>query len=77
MSGMNLLPSITRTITATVDEVFAASGLAFLTDDEDREWTVTRSTPGMQLHELQPGQRVRVVVDCYPDFAVASRIVGS
>jgi len=65
---------MSRQLVATVDEVLAASGLAFLRDDEDHEWTVTRSTPGADLADMQPGQKWQVVVDVYPDFAIATRV---
>lgn len=63
-----------RRLVATVDEVWVSSGLAFLRDDEDHEWTVTRSTPGAALAEMQPGQKWQVEIAEYPDFALAARV---
>lgn len=65
---------VTRDIVATVDEVLVSSGLAFLRDGHDCEWTVTRSTPGAHLDEMQPGQQWTVSVAQYPGFALACRV---
>lgn len=47
---------------ATVIEVLPSLGLAWLQDDEHREWAITRSTPGVDLAQLQPGSKVCLCV---------------
>ncbi len=59
-------------VQAIVDEVLPHSGLAFLTDQDQVSWAVTRSTPGAGLDRLSPGQRVDLTVDHHDDFSVAS-----
>jgi hypothetical protein len=62
----------TYPLVATVQRVLPQTGLAFLEDDDAREWTVTKSTQGPGLQGLSPGQRVRLVVEVHPEFAVVS-----
>jgi len=57
-------------VTATASEVLPRFGLAFLVDDQDTTWTVTRSMRGPGLHTLQAGQRVRLTLDHHADFSV-------
>ncbi|MCK7494870.1 MAG: hypothetical protein MZW92_29950 [Comamonadaceae bacterium] len=45
----------TTHVTAVVREVLPRTGLAWLDGDDDREWTVTRSTRGAGLDRLTPG----------------------
>lgn len=62
-------------VAATVTEVLPALGLAYLDGDDDRAWTVTKSTPGVGLHELQPGKRVALTLARHQNFCVVSRYV--
>ena len=67
------MPAAQRTrslVTATAHEVLPRFGLAFLIDDDDTTWTVTRSTEGPGLHALRTGQRVRLTLDHHPGFTV-------
>ncbi len=57
-------------VTATAHEVLPNFGLAFLIDDHDTTWTVTKCTEGPGLQALRPGQRVRLTLDHYPDFSL-------
>ena len=57
---------------ATVTEVLPSFGLAYLAGDDERAWTVTKSTPGAGLTALLPGQRVSLTLTRHPDFAVVS-----
>ncbi len=57
-------------VTATAHEVLPKFGLAFLIDDHDTTWTVTRCTEGPGLHTLRSGQRVRLTLDHHPDFSM-------
>jgi hypothetical protein len=59
-------------VRAVVDEVLPHTGLVYLTDDHAGNWTATRSTPGVDLQALRPGQRVDLTVVDYGDFCVAS-----
>lgn len=57
-------------VTATVHEVLPKFGLAFLIDDRDTTWTVTRNMEGHGLDSLRPGQRVQLTLEHHPDFSV-------
>jgi hypothetical protein len=48
-------------VLATVTEVWPAMGLVWL-EDGSRQWAVSRSTPGVDLAQLQPGARVSLAV---------------
>jgi hypothetical protein len=47
---------------ATVVKVLPMTGLAYLEDDEHRSWAVTKSTAGLGLSALEPGQRVDLTI---------------
>ena len=57
-------------VEATAQEVLPRFGLAFLIDDHDMTWTVTRCTEGPGLEVLCSGQRVRLTLDHHPHFSV-------
>jgi hypothetical protein len=59
-------------VTATVQEVLPTSGLAFLTDDEDANWTLTRSMTGVGLAGLRPGQKLDLTLEHHDEFSVVS-----
>ena len=59
-------------VKATVDEVLPTTGLAYLTDDQLGQWTVTRSTAGMGVARLSPGQRLDLEIEHHGDFSVVS-----
>lgn len=59
-------------VTATVQEVLPASGLAFLTDGEDATWTLTRSMAGVGLAGLRPGQKLDLTLEHHDEFSVVS-----
>jgi len=48
---------------ATVQEVLPRLGIAYLVDEKDRSWAVTRSTKGPGLESLAPGQRLQLWFD--------------
>ncbi|MEN9891022.1 MAG: hypothetical protein RLY78_1317 [Pseudomonadota bacterium] len=52
----------TRRLQVTVEEVLPATGLAYVKDENQRSWALTRSTPGTGLEQLQPGQLLSVSV---------------
>ncbi len=60
-------------VKATVDEVMPLTGLAFLVDDDSREWTVTKSTAGMGLDTLRRGQRLLLHVERYRGYSLVRR----
>ena len=59
-------------INAVVEEVLPSTGLAYLTDENKGSWTLTRSTPGVDLERLRPGQRGTLMVADHGDFSIAS-----
>ena len=69
---MNSKLTTTREIEGTVVEVMPAVGLAYLADEDNATWGVTRSTRGAGLDALRPGQRLRLTVVQHPEFAVVS-----
>lgn len=57
-------------VTATASEVLPRFGLAFLVDDANKTWTITKSTQGPGLDRLQSGQRVELTLNHFPGFSV-------
>lgn len=57
-------------VMATAHEVLPKFGLAFVIDDEDTTWTITRNMDGPGLDGLRTGQRVRLTLDHHPAFSV-------
>lgn len=60
----------TISVEATVLQVLPLMGLAYLADDDHREWAVTKSTPGGGLESLRPGQRRTLEVELHAGFGV-------
>lgn len=58
-------------VPATVIEVLPSFGLAWLQDDQMREWAVTRSTPGVVFDDLLQGQRVSLHVMAFDGSQIA------
>jgi hypothetical protein len=69
---MDQMPRTLPTVQATVTEVMPLFGLAYLSGDDARAWTVTKSTPGSGLDTLRPGMRVDLDVSRHNDFSVVS-----
>ncbi len=67
MSAMHIGPPL---VNATASEVLPKFGLAFLVDDTNRTWTITKSTHGPGLDRLQSGQRVQLTLNHFPEFSV-------
>jgi hypothetical protein len=59
---------------ATVDAVLPCLGMAYLVDDDSREWTVTRSTEGADMAHLRQGQRLELDVEQHDSFAYVQRV---
>lgn len=51
-------------------EVLPKFGLAFVVDDDETTWTITRNMEGPGLDALRRGQRVRLTLDHQPAFSV-------
>ena len=66
------LRSSTR-LTAIVDELRPQLGLAYLIDDRQQEWAVTRSTAGPGLDSLRLGSRIELEVEDHERFQLVSR----
>jgi hypothetical protein len=60
---------------ATVQQVLPSFGVAYLSDDQDNEWAVTRTTPGEteSLGCLEPGQRLKLTVEHFPEYSLVSQ----
>lgn len=67
---MSATETIRSLVTATAHEVLPKFGLAFLVDDHETTWTVTRSMEGPGLAALRTGQRVHLTLHHHPDFSV-------
>jgi hypothetical protein len=57
---------------AVVDEVLPMLGLAYATDDDGHCWAVTKSTAGVGIDSLKPGQRLALTLADHDSFALAS-----
>jgi hypothetical protein len=61
-----------RHLAAIVQVVWPITGLAYAVDDGLRTWGITRSTPGLGLQNLQPGQRIDLTVVEHDSFELVS-----
>ncbi|MGC4079804.1 MAG: hypothetical protein QM702_22705 [Rubrivivax sp.] len=68
MASMSNL-SIVR---AVVREILPRTGLAYLDGEDQREWTVTKSTPGADFAHLSPGDRVELSVERHDAWLIVS-----
>jgi len=57
-------------VMATAQEVLPKFGLAFVIDDHETTWTITRNMDGPGLDALRAGQRVQLTLDHHPAFSV-------
>ena len=64
-----------RHLTATVQDVWPITGLAYVVDEGRRTWGITRSTPGIGLQHLRPGQRIDLTVVEHEKFDLVSAYV--
>jgi hypothetical protein len=51
-----------KEVAVKVIEVLPRTGLAWVQSDDLQEWALTRSTPGVDLEGLRPGQQMRLRV---------------
>lgn len=63
----------TRHITATVQDLWPETGLAYATDETKRTWGLTRSTEGVGLEHLRTGQRLELTVVEHQKFDLVTR----
>lgn len=61
---------------ATVEAVMPCMGMAYLVDDDSREWTVSRSTTGADVANLKQGQRLQLDVEQHDTFSYVQRVCG-
>ncbi len=58
---------------ATVVEVLPGFGLAYVSDERQRSWAVTKATPGIGLEALEAGQRLRLRIEHHELFSLVTR----
>lgn len=61
-----------RQIVATVQEVLPRLGLAYVTDEHECSWGITRNMCGAALDKLATGSQVRLTIEDHDGFALAS-----
>jgi hypothetical protein len=69
---MNEKHSASRQVYATVLLVLPRTGLAYVVDEAEGSWAVTKSMRGVGIETLEPGQRLALTIVRYRDFAVVS-----
>ena len=69
---MSQLPPAPISVAATVDQVMPRLGLAYLVDDDKREWAVTKSTAGTGFESLECGRRVLLTLEDHDHFCLVS-----
>ena len=57
-------------VTATTHEVLPRFGLAFVIDEHNATWSITRSMKGPGLDALNTGQRVQLTPGHHDQFSV-------
>lgn len=60
-------------VKAVTSEVLPTVGLAYMVDDSQQTWTVTRSNSGLTFDKLQLGTVCNLTIDHYDHYA----LVGS
>lgn len=69
---MIAFPAARHIVSATVEEVLPLLGLAYVLDDEDRSWAVTRSMNDTGVGDLHPGQRLQLRIAHHGDFSLVA-----
>lgn len=67
---MTLNPVKRSTVQAVTYEVLPITGLAYLVDDENRTWTLTRQVGGPLFDQLQPGTSCHLTLEHYLLFTI-------
>ena len=57
-------------VTAITHEVLPKFGLAYLVDDHERTWAITRCTKGPGLECMHPGQRCQLTLDQHASYTL-------
>jgi hypothetical protein len=57
-------------VIATAKEVLPGFGVAFLVDENQHSWVVTKSTSGPGISTLRTGQTVKLWLAHHPHFSV-------
>ncbi len=57
-------------VTVTTQEVLPAFGLAFVVDDTNTTWGITRSAEGPGLQTLERGSRLQVSLERHDGFSL-------
>jgi hypothetical protein len=60
----------TVTVTVTTQEILPELGLAFVVDDRNTTWGISRHIEGPGLHTLERGQRLQVQLQRYAGFSL-------
>lgn len=63
------------TVKAVTNEVLPTVGIAYLVDDDQHTWTVTRSNSGLTFDKLQPGTVCNLTIDHYDHYALVGHCV--
>lgn len=61
-----------RSIHATVKVVLPVTGLAYVEDDQQATWAITKSMRGAGWEQLRTGQRLALTVEDHPRFSLIS-----
>ena len=51
-----------RVLNAHVIEVLPQVGIAWVVSEDQHEWALSRSLPGLNLQQLQPGQQLTLTL---------------
>jgi hypothetical protein len=70
---MQLKPIKQTVVTAITSEVLPSMGLAYLVDDDNRTWTITRENGGHSFDTLEPGTACELTLMHYPRFTLVDR----
>ncbi len=69
---MNAIDRSIRHIRATVQLVLPVTGLAYVEDDTQGSWALTKSTRGVGLDQLHTGQHLELTVEEHPSYSLVS-----
>lgn len=69
---MNTIDRNLRRIRATVQLVLPMTGLAYVEDDTQASWALTKSTRGVGLDQLHAGQHLELTVVEHPSYSLVS-----
>ncbi len=70
---MTFNPVKLSTVQAVTCEVLPITGLAYLMDEENRTWTLTRQAAGTYFDKLRPGTTCQLSLEHYLKFPIVGR----